>query len=76
MINRDSASGKFIYLYIDGFKQMTLGRTLWAIIIIKLLLVFGIIKFFFFPNILKERAPGREADYVAGQIENRAASRH
>lgn len=73
MFDRKSIIGRIVYLYIDGFRQMTLGRILWTIIIIKLLLVFGVLKLFFFPDILKERAAGREADYVAGQLERHAA---
>jgi hypothetical protein len=39
--------------YYQGFKSMTLGRKLWAIIIIKLIVIFLVLKIFFFPNILK-----------------------
>ncbi|MCI9043462.1 MAG: DUF4492 domain-containing protein [Muribaculaceae bacterium] len=42
-------------LYVDGFRSMTVGRKLWALIIIKLILLFGVMKLFFFPNILNER---------------------
>lgn len=42
-------------LYVDGFRSMTVGRKLWAPIIIKLILLFGVMKLFFFPNILNER---------------------
>ena len=28
-------------LYVDGFRSMTVGRKLWALIIIKLILLFG-----------------------------------
>ena len=40
--------------YIDGFKSMTLGKKLWALVIIKLAIIFFIFKLFFFPNILQE----------------------
>lgn len=33
---------------------MTLGKKLWAIIFIKLVIIFFVFKLFFFPNILKE----------------------
>lgn len=36
--------------YIDGFKSMTLGRTLWAIIGIKLFIMFAVIRVFFYPT--------------------------
>lgn len=35
--------------YYDGFREMTLGRTLWAIILIKLFVMFFILKLFFSP---------------------------
>lgn len=57
-------------LYYDGFRNMKLGRTLWAIIIVKLIIIFAVLKVFFFPNFLKEHAQGDEARYVATQILN------
>ena len=41
-------------LYYDGFRNMTVGKSLWLLIIIKLFIFFVIIKWLFFPNILKE----------------------
>lgn len=41
--------------YADGFRSMTIGRKLWAIIIIKLIVIFGVLKLFFFPDLLKSR---------------------
>lgn len=40
-------------LYYDGFRSMTVGRQLWALIIIKLIIIFAILKVFFFPDILQ-----------------------
>jgi hypothetical protein len=45
---------KILNLYIDGFKNMRLGKKLWAIVAIKLFIFFVVIKMLFFPNILKE----------------------
>ncbi len=60
-------------LYYDGFRNMRLGRTLWAIILIKLFIMFAILKVFFFPNFLKEHAEeGAEPDYVATEMIDRA----
>jgi len=39
--------------YYDGFKAMTVGKKLWTIIIIKLIIMFLIFKPLFFPNYLK-----------------------
>lgn len=44
---------KIVLFYYDGFRCMTLGRTLWAIILIKLFVMFFILKLFFFPSFLK-----------------------
>ena len=56
-------------LYVDGFRSMRLGKTLWAIILIKLFIMFAILKVFFFPNFLKQHAEeGHESDYVATEM--------
>lgn len=39
--------------YIDGFRGMRLGKTLWLLILVKLIVLFGVIKFLFFPNVLE-----------------------
>lgn len=39
--------------YYEGFRNMTVGKTLWIIIIIKLVIMFGVFRLFFFPNILE-----------------------
>ncbi|MBV5338660.1 MAG: DUF4492 domain-containing protein [Deltaproteobacteria bacterium] len=45
---------KQLYLfYRDGFRSMVIGRTLWKIIIIKLFIIFAVLKFFLFPNYLQ-----------------------
>ena len=44
---------KIVLFYYDGFRSMTLGRTLWVIILIKLFVMFFILKLFFFPSFLK-----------------------
>ncbi len=56
-------------LYYDGFRNMRLGRTLWTIILIKLFVIFVILKVFFFPNFIKQHADeGGEAEFVATQV--------
>ena len=59
-------------LYADGFRHMRLGKTLWAIILIKLFIIFVVLKIFFFPNFLKQHADGDEADFVATELTDRA----
>ena len=69
-MRKDSFLYRVFDLYYDGFRNMGLGRTLWAIILIKLFVIFVVLKVFFFPNFLKEHANGDEAGYVATQILN------
>ncbi len=58
--------------YRDGFRSMTLGRTLWAIILLKLFVLFFILRLFFFPDFLAG-VDGGEEDYVSRELIERAA---
>ena len=72
-MQKDSFLGRAFFLYYDGFRSMTLGRTLWAIILIKLFIMFAILKVFFFPDFLGQHAAeGQEDDYVATELINRS----
>lgn len=60
-----------IYLfYRDGFRGMVLGKKLWIIILIKLFVMFGILKLFFFPNFLNTKFQTNEekTNYVLEQM--------
>jgi hypothetical protein len=56
--------------YYDGFSGMTVGKKLWIIILIKLFIMFLILKVFFFPDILKEnfKNDGERGNYVIDQL--------
>jgi len=71
-MRKDSFLHKVFDLYYDGFRSMRLGRTLWAIILIKLFIIFVVLKIFFFPNFLKQHAKGDESGYVANELVERA----
>lgn len=60
-------------LYYDGFRNMTVGKTLWIVILIKLFVFFVIIKWLFFPNILKENYSDdkERADAVRNELTTR-----
>ena len=45
---------KALSMYVDGFRSMTVGRKLWALILIKLAIMFLVLKLFFFPDILHD----------------------
>ena len=59
--------------YYDGFRSMTIGKTLWLIILVKLFIFFVIMKMLFFPNILKRDYSTDEerADHVRTELLNR-----
>ncbi len=42
-----------VRFYVDGFREMTVGRTLWAIILVKLFILFAVLKLFFFRDPLR-----------------------
>lgn len=56
--------------YYEGFRDMTVGRSLWLLIIIKVIVIFGIIKFFFFPDILQRdfETDEQRADHVRKEL--------
>lgn len=60
----------FFTMFRDGFKNMTLGKTLWTIVIIKLIIMFLILRPFFFPNFLSSKFDDSQskADYVSQEL--------
>jgi len=59
-----------IRFYYEGFRGMKLGKTLWLVILVKLFIIFFILKMFFFPNFLNTKFVSKEqkADYVGNQL--------
>ena len=63
--------------YRDGFRSMKLGRTLWLIILIKLFIMFFILRLFFFPNYLNQEAgDGGKDGYVSRELIERVPVGH
>jgi uncharacterized membrane protein len=56
--------------YVEGFRAMTIGKTLWIIIFIKLFIIFFVLKIFFFPDFLGTRfkTDSQKSDYVIEQL--------
>ena len=62
-------------LYYDGFRHMTLGKTLWTVIIVKLIIMFAVVKLFFFPDFIKTNSEkGHEADFVSQEVVGRSVN--
>lgn len=59
--------------YLEGFRSMTLGRTLWVIILLKLFVMFFILKMFFFPDFLRDHPTDDDKGaYVGNELIERA----
>ena len=59
--------------YVEGFKSMTTGRILWLIILLKLFVIFFVIKLFFFPSFLKDKTNEEKQEYVGNELIQRAS---
>lgn len=61
------------HFYYDGFRNMSWwGRKVWIIIIIKLFIIFAVLKLFFFPDFLKSNFSNDKdrSEYVMDQLIN------
>lgn len=61
-------------LYADGFRNMTVGKYLWAIILVKLAVLFLVFRLFFFPDILNTQYDN-DADRAEAVRENLTGNR-
>ncbi|HVN57881.1 MAG TPA: DUF4492 domain-containing protein [Bacteroidales bacterium] len=62
-----------VRFYTDGFQNMPgWGRKVWIVILIKLFIIFVVLKIFFFPDILKKgfRSDSERSTYMRDQLIN------
>lgn len=59
-----------VKFYINGFRRMTWGKQLWIIILIKVFIMFAILKAIFFPNFLNSKFDTDEEkqEYILEQL--------
>ena len=64
---------KVFNFYYEGFKSMTVGRKLWVIILIKLVVIFMIFRLFFFQPFLDQKFNSKEekSNYVIEELTNK-----
>ena len=71
-MTRISSSLKSLFLfYFEGFRTMSWwGKKVWIIILIKLGIIFLILRLFFFPDFLKSNfsSDSERSDYVIEQL--------
>lgn len=55
--------------YYEGFRSMTIGKTLWIIILVKLFIMFLILKPFFFKNALRDYStPEEKTEHIINNL--------
>ena len=55
--------------YRQGFSNMDIGKTLWMVIIVKLVVIFAIVKLLFMPDVLDQKATDNDkAEYISTRI--------
>ncbi len=57
-----------VRFYVEGFRQMTWGRTLWILILAKLFVLFFILRPFFFRPALSDHPEEEKPEAVATQL--------
>ncbi len=64
---------KIFLFYVEGFKNMKLGKRLWMLILIKLFVLLVVMKWLFFPNFLATNfeTDAQRADYVLEHLSNK-----
>lgn len=54
--------------YIQGFREMTWGRELWVLIILKLVILFLVLRLFFFKPVLAGQTEEQKSDFVGERL--------
>ncbi len=56
--------------YADGFKAMTWGRELWWLILLKIIIIFAVLRLFFFEPALTGRSEEQKIEHVGNHLTN------
>ena len=73
MKNFSQLINRLFRFYYDGFRNMSgWGKKVWIIIIIKLFIIFAILRLFFFPDFLQKKYDNckQRSEYVLDQLIN------
>ena len=72
-MKKESAFIRIYRFYLEGFREMKLGKTLWLIILVKLFIMFFILRLFFFPNYLGQfDSDSEKENHVSNELIQRA----
>ncbi|MBE6272330.1 MAG: DUF4492 domain-containing protein [Bacteroides sp.] len=54
--------------YVEGFRNMTWGRTLWWLILLKVIILFAVLRVFFFQPVLSGKTEEQKIEHVGMQL--------
>ena len=55
-------------LYADGFRNMTWGRPLWILIFLKVIVLFLVLRMFFFEPVLTGKSAEEKSEHVGKEL--------
>lgn len=55
-------------LYADGFRNMTWGRPLWFLVLLKLIILFAVLRVFFFRPVLAGKTDEEKSEIVGARL--------
>lgn len=57
--------------YIEGFRNMTWGRQLWWVILLKVIILFLVLRAFFFRPVLVGKSEQQKIEHISNELINR-----
>lgn len=54
--------------YAEGFRGMTWGRTMWLLILLKLFILFAVLRVFFFKPVLGGKSDSEKSEFVGTML--------
>lgn len=54
--------------YVEGFRNMTWGRPLWVLIFLKVIVLFLVLRLFFFEPVLSGKTEEQKIEHVGKQL--------
>ena len=73
MNRKESVPARVFRFYYEGFRSMDLGKTLWLLILVKLFIMFVVLKIFFFPRYMNRfETTTEKEDYISTELVERA----
>jgi hypothetical protein len=68
-MERIRSIGDFFGMYVEGFRNLSWGKPLWIIILVKLFIMFAILKVFFFHSPLSDYdTKEAKSDYIYKEL--------